>query len=154
MTTIEKAKFFALYYGQEILMYNNSKGEKFWEKQIYPIDAKNLQCDLSIMHLLLKPLSSISEEDAIEVAKHEFSFFKECGGFNLKVIREVSKVSVAAVSEDGKTCLAKIEVNNEYKLNYRGIDFLRSRGYALPWMNYSVEQLVSMGWVVLIEEKG
>ena len=28
-------------------------------------------------------------------------------------------------------------------------DFLRSKGYALPWMGLSVEKLVEYGWVVL-----
>ena len=30
------------------------------------------------------------------------------------------------------------------------IDFLRSKGYAIPFMGYSVEDLVSFGWVQLL----
>lgn len=29
------------------------------------------------------------------------------------------------------------------------VDFLRSKGYVLPWMGLSVEQLVEFGWIKL-----
>jgi hypothetical protein len=32
------------------------------------------------------------------------------------------------------------------------IDYLRSRGYAVPFMEFSVQELVSLGWIKLISE--
>ena len=32
-----------------------------------------------------------------------------------------------------------------------GYDFLRSRGYALPFMGYSVNDLVELGWIKLVK---
>ena len=34
--------------------------------------------------------------------------------------------------------------------NVAGIDFLRSRGYAQQFMQYSIDDLVKLGWVKLI----
>ena len=31
------------------------------------------------------------------------------------------------------------------------VDYLRSKGYALPWMDLSVEDLVKYGWIKLKE---
>lgn len=36
--------------------------------------------------------------------------------------------------------------------NYEEITYLRSKGYALPWMGLSVEQQIEYGWIKLIEE--
>jgi hypothetical protein len=31
------------------------------------------------------------------------------------------------------------------------VDYLRSKGYALPWMGLSVDEMVEAGWIKLIE---
>jgi len=36
------------------------------------------------------------------------------------------------------------------QLPFQEIDYLRSKGYALPFMEYSVEDLISFGWVRLL----
>lgn len=33
---------------------------------------------------------------------------------------------------------------------FQVVDYLRSKGYALPFMDYSVDDLVSFGWVQLL----
>lgn len=63
--TIEnKSRFFALYWGQQILCWSSStSSHKFTmvSYQNYPIRQRDF--------LELKPLSQITDEDAIEVAK-------------------------------------------------------------------------------------
>lgn len=160
-----KQKVFALYLGTEIDISNTEyyQEQAKWGNPVTTCKIIGLQTDTSITFLqtniinqnrgrlffdvdvctlILTPLSAISNEDAIEVAKHEFSFFGECE-FEIKVVRERSKISIAAVS--GENCLAKIEINNPYKLNIGGIDYLRSKGYALPAFGYTVEELINKG---------
>ena len=40
---------------------------------------------------------------------------------------------------------------NFVKFNQEQTDFLRLKGYAVPFMEYSVEDLISFGWVQLLE---
>jgi hypothetical protein len=37
------------------------------------------------------------------------------------------------------------------KIGSKECDYLRSKGYALPWMDLSVEDLVEYGWIKLKE---
>jgi len=127
-TLENKAKFFALYFMQRV--YNNSN---------YP-ENKNTLLDYALLsytdkaeYLELKPLSSISEEDAIELAKIENDFTDP--------IRR------------GKAIIRFFEYSSyRHYTCGRMIDFLRSRGYALPWMGLSVEKLIEYGWIKLKED--
>ncbi|KPE51012.1 hypothetical protein [Chryseobacterium indologenes] len=40
---------------------------------------------------------------------------------------------------------------NLYIYQINSADFLRSKGYALPWMGLSVEKLIEYGWIKLRE---
>src|SRR5690606_41780636 len=89
--------------------------------------------------LQLKPLSSISDEDAIEVAK-------------IYVVLEKNETS-----EVGKTISSKFEKPSDmiYAPTWSGknwlivSDYLRSKGYALPFMGISVEQMIEWNWIKL-----
>lgn len=104
-TLENKAKFFGNYLGQEIafdkagfkaLVYDAIKPS--WIESFY---------------LELKPLSHITDEDAINLGYGYVSHLKS----NLD----------------------------------RNIDQLRNLGYALPWMDLSVEDLIEYGWIKLKE---
>jgi hypothetical protein len=116
-----KAKFFALYYGQEIIM------KRVWDS---PMDFKylfqdDLEYNVASTYLKLKPLSQITDEDAIEV---------ECYG--------------AGVDEYGYS-FSRVG-HTSWKGHEQ--DYLRSKGYALPWMGLTVDELVKAGWVTLTEK--
>lgn len=136
----EKARFMACYFGQEVMMYNDSDGDPFWSKQIYPVDAKNLQVDLSLMHLVLKPLKTIPDEDAIAVSRMDVSIDKETHKFINPPGNRQKEIDY------GK--------NNIYFLcdKTKIADYLRSKSYALPWMGISVEEQISRGWIKLINK--
>lgn len=154
--TIEnKAKFFAQYFGQEVI------GHPLNDKASVSVRGTYItKTYIKKTCLFLKPLSSITDEDAIEV-------LRLLGEYKPK------SVNITYHSEDGKewTRISRpyTDVNEEYYLNVlfnvtksglvthhdnkRGedylnlYDYLRSKSYALPWMGLSVEQQIEYGWV-------
>jgi hypothetical protein len=105
-----RAKFFALYWGQKVL------------KDVHGLNAtisNMIDFEWNGWWLELKPLSSISNQDA-----------KECG------------------SNDSKDFLEELD---SCGLTYQShnIDYFRSKGYALPWMGLSVEEIIEAGWIKL-----
>lgn len=125
-----KAKFFAQYWGQDVLcseMYGDGG-------TVYSATMK----DSSIKNewLELKPLSSISDEDAIEVAKI----------FNIGHLRgtTVSLIKSILSALDGSTNKSE---TTEFVLNWiNALDFLRDRGYLVPFLGLSCEELIEDGW--------
>ena len=125
-----KEKFFVQYWGQKILKITSSKFEEVGSQW-------NLKHPS--FKLLLRPLSALSDNHAIEyfdILWHE--------------------------SHKSKSKEFKIEYGKEWANNLlserfglipsnilNGIDYLRSKGYTLPFMQYSVEDLVNLGWIEL-----
>jgi len=136
--TIEnKAKFFALYWGQQVLCWK-SDTSSHKHKIVGGHSIANMVKNTHNLneYLGLKSLSQISDEDAIEVAKlHGF------------------------VSFEG----VEINSNGYYVLQPRGrksfiffvdmwlpeTDYLRSKGYALPWKGITVEKMIEYNWIKL-----
>lgn len=85
------------------------------------------------MLLELKPLESISDEDAIDIGKYRYNYLK-----------------MMTYTEIGK-CIISDYLNRsskwQFELEQYEIDYLRSKGYALPWMGLSVKDLIDYGWV-------
>ena len=120
-TLENKAKLFAQYWGQEIVGHNViTEGLN---------DAVNhrIILDLKERFLELKPLSSITDEDA-----------KFCGFGNKK---DFIKVWDTYGSE---VFLERFIFNN---LHFT--DYLRSKGYALPYNGLSVDEQIECGWIKL-----
>jgi hypothetical protein len=88
--------------------------------------------DISKYHLELKTLSKITDEDAntlIPFVSMNFS-----SRYTEEYIREQIKKDI-------------IDVRN---VSAKFYDILRFKGYALPFLEYSIEDLVSFGWVRLV----
>lgn len=156
----EKAKFFAQYIGQPITFglgtvkyeYEGyTQGDTGFLAGIlgnqivigYIAEEKRDTYHQSI--LLLKPLSSITDEDAIEVTLL-LPWFNKTG--NERVYKNTYGNKVVS-SDDGDFKYGKFEIKID-SLTPRQYQYLQSKGYALPYMNYSVEELVEMGWVKLV----
>lgn len=149
-TLENKAKFFAQYWGQEILKYENSDGDKFWDKQIYPVDGHNITCNG--MQANLRPLSSITDEEAIAVAK-------KIGLAKASVVERDNQVvflvddsyTVGFFSTGIITMYKGLPPNNKPYWNdiSRLYDELRSRSFALPFHDLSVEQQIEYGWITI-----
>lgn len=127
-----KSKFFALYWGfkclRNELLNDNIPAHK--------VDTSNCK-GLPQQYLELKPLSQISDEDKIHICSLlGIANYKDAYGFE-DLFVSVNNNIQSYLSDDS------IDFTLEC------YDYLRSRGYALPWMGLSVEQLVEYGWVKL-----
>lgn len=154
-TLENKARFFAQYFGQHVLYFTSDFLRKIDYLTIVGIENDD--------YLELKPLSQISDEDAIEVAKLVSPMLFEGRGKNGGHYIDKSETWWYSVKHNGKTLMVDIDLNgyvfeydgvDEYKRPSRsliGTDYLRSKGYALPWMDLSVEDLIEYGWIKLNE---
>lgn len=133
--TIEnKTKLFVQYWGQTIMMYENSDF-------VTTIHEHNLE-EIPLSYLQLIPLSQITDEDAVECLRH---FTRGSG--NSTSDYEYCKSQNYNPSQ-------MLSYFNKYKFwNYRPetIDYLRSKGYALPYNGLSVENQIQYGWIKLVE---
>lgn len=126
--TIEnKAKLFAIYHGQKVhrVPQNNILHEVNYESYLHLDDEDWLE---------LTPLSQISDEDAIEVAKRNpYAAYKE----------GIDKCDyIKHVKENIKTMVIITPIS----------DYLRSKGYAIPYMGVSVEEQINRGWAKIKSE--
>lgn len=138
-TQEDKCGFFAQYWGTKTLCVGGVG------KVEVGVEGWNLKHP--DFFLKLKPLSAYTEEDAIEVEKiwrksdnRIDEYFK--GNKNDSII--VGRLLIKHWGEDEK-------LNFQNRIDHRTIqhitDYLRSKGYAVPWREYSVEDLISSGWV-------
>lgn len=144
-TPENKAAFFAQYYGQNVMLSqysaitNTPPVDPAWVIRATTLKKWPI-VDNSI--LLLKSLPQITDEDAIEVTKicsHYFPINEdvECEVFINSFGRKVVSW--------GKSYKEKFLVEHA-KDATQGADFLRSKGYLLPWRDLSVEEIISYGW--------
>lgn len=145
-----KAKIFAQYLFQN--MECEVKTGEHWQQRSFLDEIKNGQIivtgksfpysraiSFNECRMLVKPLSAITDEDAIEVAKMCHSF---------------SHKDDHVLKHEGHDLIKNYLYRQS---NIHGIDwykifqYLQSRRYALPYLNYTVEQLVEAGIYKLIE---
>lgn len=137
-TLENKAKFFAQHLGQKILIEDITV--------IHPMQIIGIDIELGVhvydagiklrgyyplfdSLLELRPLSSITDEDFNLIMKDEI------------MNPEPSIGDPVFTFEIGGLKLSDLTTT----------DYLRSKGYALPWMGLSVEELVNFGWIKLKE---
>ena len=133
-----KARFFAQYWCQKIICFPHNKN---------PIRYDNPNKLLAgtferKAYLQLKPLSQISDEDAIDVSK--IFGLGHLSGAIKELILSIFRTSI---NDSGTT-----SSTNGIKNWMQVFDYLRSKGYALPYMGLSVEDLVEYGWIKLKED--
>jgi hypothetical protein len=127
-----KCRFFAQYWGQNV-----KTSEKHQKKGLKPlrIDAHSLQYVNSDSFLELKPLSKITDEDALAAIRIVKVYVRRDGSF----------ITEHVPIDNIKNSFLDVPI---WRLDLA--DFLRSKGYALPFMEYSVDELVELGWVRLV----
>jgi hypothetical protein len=120
----KRVKFFVQYWGTKT-MYVGGIG-------LVEIGKSGWNLKHPDLFLELKPLSRITNEDVKEIVRIEnfIGIFEE-------IIIEDTFLELLIDIKKGRC--------NRFAV----IDFLRSKGYALPFMEYSVEDLVSLGWIRL-----
>lgn len=124
--TIEnKQRFFALYIGQDVLKGNAKNHDK------HTVTTTLLSNDwLSGKTCLeLRSIFQITDEEAIEVSR--------LAGWRVANVIAGREIIRKMNSEDGScTPLEILSI----------MDYLRSRGFLLPFMDLSVEQILAYGW--------
>lgn len=154
-----KAKFFALYLHQEVVVRPE------WKKHSQHIDCNPLPIDpaylktgneiLPTAHLQLTPLSQITDEDAYYVgasvncwswAERKMEFFRDDELSETHI--SFGKIFTEAIGKEFGPGLSHPFAHNSTDILH-AYDYLRSRGYALPYMGVSVETLVEWAWVKL-----
>lgn len=174
-TLENKAKFFAQYYGQ--LVYKNYQ-EPLGLQRCQNDKRLRISNTLKNSWLELKPLSSISDEDAIEVAKIINDYNPQCKytiknkGYE-KLSKDILPVLVEwycnhpDVNKYIKSLLIQIDVVDndvicgryendgndlfdDYCNNaFQVLDYLRSKCYALDFNGIKVQQQIEYGWIKL-----
>jgi len=154
-----KAKFFAHYWGFEKI------GSDLYGEMM-PDPWSDFPNYIKDQYLILKPFSSVTDEEAVEVARialydptiedwnadevwtgegdfigsrHSLEVGMRCWQGLLAIDDQSGLISLH--DEEGE-CQ---EINSLMYI----VDHLRSKGYALPWMGLSVDQMVEAGWIKL-----
>jgi hypothetical protein len=126
--TSVKSRFFAQYYGQEILRWHQWVEETPDSK----VDLSIPAIDKKGWFIKLKPLSKITKKD---LEKLKFGNISN---------KKVTFIFDSYNRHWSSSC------GSYGTLLLKDIDYLRSKGYAVPFMEHSVDDLVSFGWVQLL----
>lgn len=110
-----KCRFFVQYYELEVAKHST---KNYFVKHILDKVGENY-------FLELKPLSKITDEDAILMYRGLERNYESSNQF----LEDYKSIGFLEQSE---------------------VDYLRSKGYAVPFMEYSVDDLISFGWVRLV----
>lgn len=134
-TLENKAKFFAQYWGQDLIKVEMPE----WGGKTRIVDSLTLESDsFNRFYLELKPLSSITDEELVKIAK-----FYESTAHNVKL--DDGQISFDFIYGD-QGASGAIEISDGYCH-----DWLRSNGFATEWMGLSVETMIEYGWIKLKE---
>lgn len=126
-----KAKFFAQYLGQEVIIEDTSVIRKNI-LELFPHQLESiLKGKLKYSYLELTPLSLITDEDAIKIG-------------------ELDKTNHPNKKLIGHSIIHWLNKEGYHRqFTSEMADTLRSKGYALPWVGLSIEQQIEFGWVKL-----
>lgn len=135
-TLENKAKFFAQYWGQNILRYEPDLG---YHRIVN--DYKIGNADEFVAEL--KPLSQITDEDALAVYR-----------FHYPLEKWDDKEERNSIDTQEAVEWLKYHYNEVgyIKLTAEGSDYLRLKGYAVDWACISVEQQIEWGWIKLKQQ--
>lgn len=175
-TLENKTKFFAQYWGQDVLcrvIFGKNKNEII----MHNTPCSNLKLgEIIDSYLELKPLSQISDEDINFVAK----VCHQVPNLTFEIKRQDDIVHATNMDNYGIerhicinfkyatiNCNMRIPDDNDKLVNYKvnvaeihmnasrvvgyiqSVDYLRSKGYALPYNDLSIDDLIKKGWLIL-----
>ncbi len=130
-----KARIFAQYYGVKV-MYVGGVG-------LVEVGNGGWNLKHPDFFLQLKPLSSISDEDAFECLKIKNKYSNSMPFVKIK-LKERHNYSIQFICSYHKFS-DNVEFLNLYDFTVPVYQYLQSKSYALPYMEYSVEDLIKAG---------
>lgn len=126
-----KERLFMQYYMQNLMWFAGYEEEM----GVFIVSGRATGESIDSAYLGLRSVSNITDEEAIEIAK---------------IVRP--KHQYLHTPEEGKWYILR-ERTTSPKEYLQLTDYLRSIGVALPFMGYSVEELVEAGWVKMVAEE-
>lgn len=135
-----KEKFFGLYWGQLLARYPENVSALSWNVS----DA--LESGIENRFLQLKPLSSISDEDSIFLTNLEGNCH-QMDWDNTQFLNRGKNIAKWLIDELENRYSNSVFTTEKF---IWVVDYLRSKGYALPWMGLSVKEMVEAGWIKLV----
>ena len=143
-TLENKTRFFAQYWGQHLIIMGSF---------LRIIDHVTL-CNIENDDILeLKPLSQISDEDVIQGIIYLYNMTREALGeiLEIKHYDTFSSITTIGIGCNFKTSRSIHHWRGTKKIGSVEADYFRSKGYALHYMDLSVEDLIDYGWIKLEE---
>ena len=138
-TLDNKAAFFAQYWGQELLLIEGSIKLRVVKSSYFNPNLYDI--------VQLRPLSSITDDEAIEVS-YILNPAKPENQIDLHSYYGLKKMHVGIIKRlllDG----------DHYRKNMwhllEAAQYLQSKGFALPWRDLSVDDMCAYGWIKLTE---
>lgn len=135
-TLENRLKFYAQHLGQNIIIdsdcFRSENGNDIIHTKLVSVSLKGIECDGWIpvtehTALELKPLSLITDEDYKKVFRSEI-MNPEHPSDDIELDGRIGGIKLSDITT---------------------ADFLRSKGYSLPWMGLSIEKLQEYGWIKL-----
>lgn len=123
-TLENKRKFFAQYENQEIGKRSNKASIPHIVSGYFVMGHHYLE---------LKHTKKLGDDEVLEIGK-------------ILKIKESSVIGIL-ISDEFLNNMTNLKKGDAVNLNFA--DYLRSKGYALPWMGLSVEKLIEYGWIKL-----
>ena len=134
----DKAAFFAQYIGSKL-----GGRKSFTDSQELTISNFSSVVRFSSAPLELKPLSAITDEDALKLSQILHPCIELANVDHGKAIAESLTLFGVCTNQE-------IGARFAWSIQYIS-DFLRSRGYLIPFRNYSTGQILEMGWAKPID---
>lgn len=143
-----KAKFFAQYFGQNVFKVLTKEEQKNpmynGFPDVYEISPNNLyNRDIKNAWLELNSMSNINNDDAFECLKI-LNNNKKLDYLDLD-LDEVKENIADFLDSKTNVLIGTIYIDSILKL----FDYLRTKGYALPFIGISVEEQIEYGWIKL-----
>lgn len=131
--------FFAQYWGQKIAYRHNQKSRiiKYVKNLVlgtYAVNEKVLT--EKGWFLELTPVISVSDEDAVEVSRIMGLYDQYAIIGRIFCTREFDN------SNDMKETML-------YNMHCEAVEYMRSKGYAMPWRGVTVKKQIEYGWIKL-----
>ena len=131
-----KCRFFAQYLYQDVLIIDRDN--------VWKITGEVLDNIKYYDFITLKHISKITEDECIFIGTEILDI--PTGLINYE--HKVSYVKNVLINQLNKNVSQIGKVNVIYS-NFYLLDFLRKQGYATPFLNYSVQELINIGWLQL-----
>ena len=132
-TTENKLKFFAQYFGQRVLK-NKNLNEPFNKNVVYDMLFDSyVNKHIDFFYLELRSIDSITDDECVEY----FNLLYDNSRRNQEKI-----IAIKSDIKRGKMFRQLLH----FEKSIIALDFLRSKGFLVPFMNLKTDQILEFGW--------